>query len=118
MASILVIDDQQIVRDSYKDALEESGHTVITAADGAEALSFCENTRFDVVITDVCMPRKEGVSVVRAVKSQYEKTRIIVISGAEKRSHYLETAKAFGADLTLEKPVNLEKLRCYVDEMK
>ncbi|MBD3315625.1 MAG: response regulator [Chitinivibrionales bacterium] len=115
MANVLIIDDQEIIRDLIQDALEEKGYKITTAEDGVEALELCRKHTFDVVITDVCMPRLEGVAVVRSLKSDYPKTKVIVVSGANYRKEYLGTAENFGADAILEKPVDLDSL-CEVIE--
>ena len=104
MGKIIVIDDNVDMRNILKDALEDEGHEVHAADNGESGLALVAQHTPQVVITDIFMPVKEGVNVVRTIKSKYPGIKILVISGADRRDNYFETAKKFGADETLAKP--------------
>lgn len=110
MGKIIVIDDDFDIRTIIKDALEDEGHEVYTADNGDSGLTLVDQHKPQVVITDIFMPVKEGVNVVRTIKSKHPGIKILVISGADRRDNYFETAKNFGADETLAKPFQIEAL--------
>ncbi len=82
MARILIVDDEQIVRDLLRTVLENDGHTVEEAADGQEALDKHLSGAYDVVIVDLIMPRKNGLDTVRELRAQRPETRLVVMTGA------------------------------------
>ena len=110
MGKIVVIDDHSEVRDIIKEALENEGHEVYTAINGETGIQLITQYMPQIVITDILMPVKEGVNVVRSVRYNFPDTKIIVISGADRRENYFETAKSFGADEILSKPIDLDVL--------
>lgn len=112
MAKILIIDDEAMVRYSLKIVLENAGHEVVEAENGVDGLSKISGHSFDVVVTDIIMPEKEGVGTIIEMKTKYPSLPVIAISGGGPDGYtgYLETAKALGADRTLEKPVSAEAL--------
>src|SRR4051812_26436530 len=105
MAAILVADDEAGLRRIVQKILAREGHTVTVAANGGEALRLMESTRFDVLITDLVMPEVEGMQVLRVLRKQSVRPRIIVMSGGGRGSaaDYLEVAANLGADATLAK---------------
>ncbi|MFI5402383.1 MAG: response regulator [Planctomycetota bacterium] len=82
MARILIVDDEQIVRDLLRTVLEHDGHTVDEAADGQEALDLHARNSYDVAIVDLIMPRKNGLDTVLELRAQRPETRLVVMTGA------------------------------------
>jgi len=78
---ILVADDEEAIRNVLSRHLERSGHTVATASDGKAALETFEAATFDVVITDLNMPRMGGVDLIKRVKEKNPGTITIVLTG-------------------------------------
>ena len=117
--SILVIDDEQLIRLQIRSALEFEGFTVHEAADGNEGLTRIALDRPDVVITDILMPDKEGIETILELRRLYPKIRIIAISGGGRTGNkdFLRTAKHLGADRTLAKPFGLAELLRMVREL-
>src|SRR6476620_9847065 len=68
MAKILVVDDQEMMRDSLAANLVREGHEVIAAGDGAAAVSRLQGQRFDLLITDLKMPRMTGIELLAEAK--------------------------------------------------
>ena len=116
MHSILVIDDEPDVRDAVKRVLDRVGYTVRTADSGVGALADLERIRTDVVITDIIMPKVDGVQVIESIRKTFPAVRIIAISGggnfgitayqptAITTTAYLASAEQAGAHLVLTKP--------------
>ena len=113
MAKILVIDDNGPLREMLKDALRPDGHDVVDAADGGEGVKLFEQQEFDLVITDIVMPRHWGTETIVKLKQLRPRTKILAISGAG-RGHGEELLKAawsVGADAMLTKPFTMKELR-------
>lgn len=106
MARILIVDDQDLVRRSMRLWLEQVGHDVEEAADGALGLRLLRRTLFDLIVTDIFMPNVEGLELVRHIRRQHPLMKIVVISGAAAVGgvSMLDVARKFGADETVPKP--------------
>jgi CheY-like chemotaxis protein len=79
--TILLAEDDQIVRDATKAVLEYGGYRVITAENGQEAVLLFNNTKIDLVLMDVVMPVMNGVEAYRAIKESAPDVRILFTSG-------------------------------------
>ena len=112
MARILLIDDDDAVRQALRLTLTHLGHEVTTASDGAEGLELCEKTKPDLLITDIVMPVKEGIAVLLELRARKASVKIIAISGGGRvnAKQYLAMAKLLGATQVLEKPFTREEL--------
>jgi len=129
MAKILVIDDEEHIRDVLKQVLERAGYDVIVAADGKEGLDLMAQQGADLVITDVIMPGIDGVATVQKIREKFVNTRIIVISGggnvapldyepgAIATNAYLASAENAGADRTMTKPFNRQEILDAIKEL-
>ena len=83
MQHILVVDDDQAVRDSLKRSLEYSGYEVSTANDGVEALARLAVLRPDAVVMDVMMPRLDGLEATRSLRSAGNDVPILVLTARD-----------------------------------
>ena len=122
MAKILVIDDEEDIRNVLKTVLERAGYEVDVAANANEGLDLLRANRPDLVITDIIMPGKDGVETVYDIRMEFPNTKIIVISGggnvapmeyepsAIATTAYLASAAAAGADISLTKPFERDEL--------
>ena len=120
MSHILVIDDAPHIRTVITEYLLLEGHTVDSAENGKEGLKLIDLNHYDLVITDVVMPEKDGFEVLTALKRKGSTVRIIVMTGGAARLDpqlLLETAKAMGADRVLPKPLDFWKLQIAVKEV-
>jgi two-component system, OmpR family, response regulator MprA len=113
MKRILIIDDSTLFTEMLQTSLRNDGYTVDTACNGDEGLSQIKKNIPDLVITDILMPVMDGFEVVRAMKKNYPKIPIIVVTagGFIKADEYAEAIKQFGADHTLVKPFKDECLK-------
>lgn len=112
MARILVVDDEELARFTIRDILETAGHEVDEATNGNEAISSQTANPFDLIITDIIMPEKEGVETIIELKRDYPDLKIIAISGGGRTRNldFLKLADEFGADKILAKPFSEEEL--------
>ena len=118
MATVLIIDDECMVRLMLRDCLELQGHRVVEASDGAEGLQVFDNEPVDVVVTDIVMPEKEGIETIRELKRRSADIGIIAISGGGRigATDCLRIAHRLGADHTLQKPFALPDLHAALNE--
>ena len=111
MPSILVVDDDEMVRDAIASALKRSGYSVLEAADGREAADRFKLDPVDLVITDILMPERDGLETIQSLSRGTDSVPIIAMTGLSCRSSlYLEMARTFGAVRVLEKPFELSEL--------
>ncbi len=80
-ATILVIDDEEMIRLLFKETLEESGHRVILAETGSEGLELVKQRDFDLVFLDLKMPGMDGAEIFRQIKTVKPKLPVTVITG-------------------------------------
>jgi len=106
MAKILLIDDNAELLEMAEEILRKAGYEVATAADGFGGLAAIKKTAFDLVITDMLMPEKDGVETILAMRRSHPELRVIATSGGGRvdASRYLDLAKSFGVAATLQKP--------------
>jgi DNA-binding response OmpR family regulator len=109
---ILVIDDDDGVRETIRLALDEHVYEVITAENGERGLSAFRRTPPDLVITDIVMPAMEGLQTIRELRRQRPAMPIIAISagGRGERHDFLEIARRLGAWEILVKPFDPDEL--------
>jgi DNA-binding response OmpR family regulator len=119
MAKILVIDDEPYIRAVIRLTLSQLGHAVVEAGNGAEGLNILRKSKFDLVITDIVMPEKEGLEVLMELQRAKDPVGVIAISGGGRGSamDYLHTATLLGAKQVLTKPFNTEVLLAAVNEV-
>jgi DNA-binding response OmpR family regulator len=116
MPSVLVIDDEQDVRDSIRQVLRRVGFDVTTAENGEAGIQAFYDRPPDVVIVDIIMPRSNGVEVIRKIRETYPGARIVAITGGGNfgpfgykpgtlvTEAYLASATESGADAVMTKP--------------
>ncbi|MCK5685925.1 response regulator [bacterium] len=109
---ILIIDDERQVRVILKKMLGDKEFDITTASDGNEGMILFNENPFDLVITDIIMPEKEGIEVINELRANYPDVPIIAISGGGQNApgHYLEVAKILGANAIFEKPIERKKI--------
>ena len=99
--------------------LRLEGHEVTVAENGKEAVHHVLNQFFDLVITDLIMPEKEGLETIADIRRQTSEMPIIAISGGGRvgPNDYLETARFIGANATLAKPFARKELMNTIDSL-
>lgn len=119
MAHILLIDDDEAVREATRLVLEQSGHHVDMLADGRRAEAVAADREVDLVITDLVMPEREGIETILALRQADPTLPIIAVSGGGRfasGTDYLQSAGQLGATFTLTKPIDAGRLCELVDE--
>ena len=108
MSRILVADDEPAMRKVVRDALEREGHEVIAAIDGQEALERFEENTFDLVVTDLAMPRRDGMALVREIRrTSAVPVLVLTVRGEEREKVRLLDE---GADDYVTKPFGVAEL--------
>jgi CheY-like chemotaxis protein len=110
---VLVIDDDQIVREMISRMLKGAGYEVLEATNGATGLAVvASGINIDLVITDIIMPEKEGIETIHELKRDFPEMKILAISGGGKgeSKNYLTIARSVGANSTLGKPFVKQEL--------
>lgn len=109
---VLVIDDDNDVRDILQVVLESAGYAVAMAADGQEGLQLQRSDPAEVVVTDLFMPGKEGMETIVELLREFPQTKIIVVSGVgpAASADYGRLAVDLGAVTFLRKPLHSQEL--------
>jgi two-component system response regulator (stage 0 sporulation protein F) len=110
MATILIIDDDDLIRVLLRSALEETGYEVAEAANGLQGLELYRQRPTDLVITDIIMPEMNGLDLLLALTREFLNAKVIAISGAGGEKNVLDVAKLLGARQIFQKPVSLPHL--------
>jgi len=113
MARILIIDDEELFRKMLRQMLEMAGYEVLEAVDGRQGITLYREMPTDLVITDIFMPEKEGISTIGDLKKEFPTLKIIAVTGGGNKRRgfeYLQFAGKVGADCTLSKPFERQEL--------
>jgi CheY-like chemotaxis protein len=129
MHSILVVDDEPDVRDSVKYVLDRAGYSVRAVESAMDAYAELARSPTDLVITDIIMPKINGVEAIETIRKSFPSVRIIAISGggnfgiteyqptAITTTAYLASAERAGAHLVLTKPFEAVDLISAVEQV-
>jgi CheY-like chemotaxis protein len=129
MFRILLIDDEEEVRNSVAKVLGRAGYKVVVAASAQEGIDFLETEAFDILITDIIMPGIDGVQAIRQIREKNPGIKILAISGggnfgkteykpeAITTTAYLQAATEAGADALLTKPFQRKGLTDVIDTL-
>jgi DNA-binding response OmpR family regulator len=113
---VLVADDEEDILEVIQDRLEACGFTVITAANGAEALRKITTERFDGVFLDVKMPEMTGIEVLEEVRKKDTRLPIIIITSSTSREAAIGSL-AKGANEFVLKPFEWEELKAKIEKV-
>lgn len=113
MEKILVVDDEQSLREVLSIMLKRAGYVVTSVADGEEAIEHLNKEIFDLVITDLRMPKVDGMEVLKAVKSASPETVVLVITAFATADSAVEAMKQ-GAYDYLTKPFQVDEVQLII----
>lgn len=117
---VLLVEDEAIVAELFAESLLDDGYDVAVAGDGVEALALFEEAEatgqpYDVVVTDIRMPRMDGVTLARRLRGGHPELPMVVVSGYAPAEQLVGLAAEKNAPMTiLAKPVKLSRLRSAV----
>jgi CheY-like chemotaxis protein len=113
MPSVLVVDDDDQVRQLIRETLEQAGYGVQDARDGKEGLERYRVKPTDLVIMDILMPDQDGLESIMTLRREFPMSRVIAITGGSDMIgilNFLDVAKMLGARRTLQKPFEMKTL--------
>jgi len=112
-AKILVVDDEISMRNLFSIMLAKEGYDVDTAEDGTAAVSLLDTKIYDLVITDIMMPKMKGTQVLKKVKEVHPETVVIMITAYASTESAVEAMKD-GAYDYITKPFNVEEIKVII----
>ena len=104
---VLVVDDEESVRGVLAEMLIGEGHQVSIASSGEEALGILDSREIDIVITDLSMPRTDGVTLAAEIKSRKPNTKVVLVSGYGGQKAYERAGRNPCIDIALSKPFDV-----------
>ena len=114
MANVLIVDDEEMDRFLTSRIIQEAGHTPFFAGDGEAAMQMYKENDITLVITDLRMPKVDGLSLIRGIRAYDPDAAIIAVSGL---AQHLEAAKESGAVAGLVKPIAPQDLIDTIQEV-
>src|SRR6204780_460840 len=114
MARILIVDDQDMMRDSLAQILVREGHEVVAATDGASACARLGAARFDLLITDLRMPKMTGLELLAEAKRLRPEMPVVLMTAFASVANAVEAMK-LGAYDYIQKPFNGDEIKLLVD---
>lgn len=117
MATILLVEDDDLVRDMLTQILQRASHQVLCASNGEEATELLKKEKPDIMVTDIIMPKKSGITLISEVKNRHPGMEIIAISGGGRLdpTGYLDLSESLGASVSFEKPIDNTALLMAID---
>jgi len=117
MAKILLVEDDDLVRDMLSQVLKRAKHDVMSVTNGEEASTYLQKNEPDIMVTDIIMPKKSGITLISEVKNRHPLMEIIAISGGGRLdpTGYLDLSETLGASVSFEKPIDNTALLMAID---
>lgn len=114
--TILVVDDEELMRYLVVSYLSKLGHSCLTAIDGVDALDKIKRNKIDAVITDIRLPKMDGITLISEISRQYPGLPVMVMTAFDEE--YSErTAISVGAQEFLKKPFTLDEFAARLNKM-
>ncbi|MDH3850968.1 MAG: response regulator, partial [Deltaproteobacteria bacterium] len=114
--SLLCVDDDPGIRELLHEIITRLGHRMITAVDGIDALEKLAADHFDIVITDINMPRMDGIELIKRIKTKFDDVDVIAITAYEMTYKYTDII-ALGASDFISKPFNVNELEAKLNRI-
>jgi CheY-like chemotaxis protein len=120
MKHVLLVEDEELLREGIQETLELSGFQVSAAANGLEALERLQREAFDLVISDIVMPKMDGVDFVAKLRGSLPDLPVLIVSGSEgavMARFGLKSLDVPGATAHIKKPFKAADLVYMVNEL-
>ncbi len=114
--SIMVVDDEMIIRESFSQWFAKAGHRVETAASGIQALAKLKKLPFDLLFVDIKMPEMNGIDLLERIKQEYPQTFVIIITAYGSINTAVKAMKLGASDYLL-KPFKPEQLQLAMEKI-
>ncbi|MCB0281634.1 MAG: response regulator [Calditrichae bacterium] len=109
MSRILIVDDEEVILEMLIQMVNREGYEAEGAKNGKEAMKKIAENKPDLLITDLIMPDKEGIELIKDIRASYKDLKILAISGGNRHIDpmgQLKIARFLGADASLSKPLD------------
>lgn len=116
MAHLLIVEDDELLRDGLSAQLMQAGHRIDTAADGEQALSRLDTEAYEGVVLDLGLPRVDGLTVLRRLRQRLPALPVLILTARDGIEDRVEGLNA-GADDYLTKPFNRDELLARLQSM-
>jgi DNA-binding response OmpR family regulator len=119
MARILIIEDDNEVREYLESVISRAGYEVISAENGKEGVELFATQPADLVVTDIIMPEKDGIETIMDLRRANPGLKVIAISGGGRSEpeNYLHSARLLGANRTMKKPFTNQEMLAAIAEL-
>lgn len=101
--TLLIVDDEAMIRNLLEKILSKEGYKILTAKDGLEALEVMESSKVDIVISDMKMPRMNGLELLKRIKKERPDIGVVIMTGYGD-TYTVKDALLLGADEYITKP--------------
>lgn len=112
--TLLVVDDEALVRQLVEKILLKEGYVVLTAGDGAEALEMLKHEKIDIVVSDIKMPNMNGFELLQTAKKAHPSLAFVIMTGFGD-TYSVKDALLLGADEYITKPFKTSDLALVVE---
>ena len=119
MARILIIEDDNEVREYLESVISRAGYDVISAENGKDGVELFATRPADLVVTDIIMPEKDGIETIMDLRRANPDLKVIAISGGGRSEpeNYLHSARLLGANRTMKKPFTNQEMLAAIAEL-
>jgi len=114
--SVLSVDDDEEMIGLLHEVVSQLGHASVTAVDGVDALEKLGESEFDIIITDISMPRMNGIELTKRIKTEFEDIDVVVVTGYQEEYKYTDVIE-IGASDFISKPFNINELEAKINRI-
>ena len=114
--SVLSVDDDEEMIGLLQEVVSQLGHDSVTAVDGVDALEKLGEREFDIIITDIGMPRMNGIELTKRIKTDFEDIDVVVVTGYQEEYKYTDVIE-IGASDFISKPFNINELEAKINRI-
>lgn len=113
---MLSVDDDEEMIGLLHEVVSQLGHVSVTAVDGVDAFEKLGESEFDIIITDISMPRMNGIELTKRVKTDFEDIDVVVVTGYQEEYKYTDVIE-IGASDFISKPFNINELEAKINRI-